>query len=64
MDGEIYSQSHAILRLLGSQFGYYPSDPVEGWKVDSIIDYNHDLISAFKALAQDVYVMKEHEDIN
>lgn len=45
MDGEFFPQTHAILRLLGSMFGFYPSDPVEGWKVDSLVDFTNDLIS-------------------
>jgi hypothetical protein len=29
--------------MLGKQYGYYPEDPVQAWKVDSNIDANWDL---------------------
>ena len=37
MNGKFYSQSHSILRMLGRLHGYYPEDPFEAWKVDSVL---------------------------
>ena len=42
-DGTVMGQSGAILRTLGVQYGYYPSDPMERWKVDSTIDAINDI---------------------
>eukprot|EP00347_Sterkiella_histriomuscorum_P013723 403363614 len=48
--GKFYSQTQAILRLLGNQLGYYPQDPYEAYKVDSIMDFITDFMQArFKA---------------
>jgi hypothetical protein len=30
--------------MLGKELGYYPEDPVESWRVDSIIDADLDVI--------------------
>lgn len=46
-DGKWFSQSTAILRAIGSKHGYYPADPIEGWKADSIIDSIGDITTAF-----------------
>ena len=46
-DGKFYSQSTSILRMLGLKYGYYPADPLEGWKVDSAIDAYNDLMTKF-----------------
>ncbi|CDW83996.1 glutathione s-transferase [Stylonychia lemnae] len=43
LDGEYYAESLSILRLLGKLYGYYPEDPIDAWKVDSMIDLNYDL---------------------
>ena len=40
-DGQMYFESKAILRFIGAQHGYYPSDPVQAWKADSIVDFLH-----------------------
>ena len=37
-DGAYLTQSNAILRALGIRFGYYPTDPMERWQVDSTLD--------------------------
>ena len=46
-EGESYSQSQSILRLLGKQHGFYPEDNVAAWKVDSTLDANRDLQEKF-----------------
>ena len=37
-DGTKMGQSHAILRFLGAKHGYYPSDALEAYQVDSLCD--------------------------
>lgn len=34
------------MRFLGTQHGYYPADPIEGWRVDSTIDALEDFAMA------------------
>jgi len=43
IDGRYYVQSRSILRYLSQKFGYYPSDPEEAYKVESISDHWDDL---------------------
>ena len=43
MDGEQYSQSYSILKLLGKMYGYYPEDPKQAYKVDSMLQAGQDL---------------------
>ena len=50
-DGELYSQSLAIMRLLGKWHGYYPQDPVAAWRVDSLLDASGDLMEKYWAFA-------------
>ena len=38
-DGEVYCQSSAIYRFLGIRMGYYSSDPMTIWQIDSIVDF-------------------------
>jgi prostaglandin-H2 D-isomerase / glutathione transferase len=33
MDGKMYVQTHAIMALLGSKYGYYPTDPESQYKI-------------------------------
>ena len=33
--------------MLGMRYGYYPSDAVEGWRVDSLVDFLEDNQEAF-----------------
>jgi glutathione S-transferase len=47
MDGEFYSESRSILRLLGKILKLYPEDPIDAWRVDSTIDRNDDLQDDF-----------------
>lgn len=47
VDGKFYSQSQAILRMLGAQHGYYPADAFEAWRVDSTLDSIGDIMNAF-----------------
>ena len=42
-DGTMMAQSGAILRALGIKYGYYPSDAMERWQVDSTIDAINDI---------------------
>lgn len=37
-DGKNYVQSWSILRYLGTQYGYYPTDAEHAYQVDSLID--------------------------
>jgi glutathione S-transferase len=46
LDGKFYCQSHAILRMLGMKFGYYPADAEAAWKVDSTLDAISDVVTA------------------
>ncbi|TNV75768.1 hypothetical protein FGO68_gene16617 [Halteria grandinella] len=46
-DGELFSQSLAIMRLLGKWYGYYPQDPIAAWKVDSLLDGSGDLMEKY-----------------
>eukprot|EP00347_Sterkiella_histriomuscorum_P014158 403361941 len=44
IDGEHYAQSLAILRMLGTIYGYYPvEDPREACRIDEIVDLNEDI---------------------
>ena len=46
IDGKQYTQSHAILRLLGRKFGYYPETDLDAaWKIDSTLDSITDLVA-------------------
>ena len=44
------NQTNAILRYLGTLNGYYPKDPLEAWKVDSIIDAVTDMMNTFSKI--------------
>ncbi len=46
-DGRHLVQSWALLRYLGRQYGYYPNEPEEAWKIDSTIDSVEDYIMSF-----------------
>ena len=46
LDGHMYAQSQAILRLLGKRYGYYPENPIAAWQVDSTLDANADITNA------------------
>lgn len=43
-DGTKLGQTIAILRMLGSKYGYYPTDNMEAYKCDSLIDGFCDVI--------------------
>ena len=48
-DGNKLSQSKAILRYLGKQYGYYSQNPLTAWEQDSIVDEIDDFAAvAFK----------------
>ena len=42
-DGTLMAQSGAILRALGMEYGYYPTDPVQMWLCDSTMDGIYDI---------------------
>ncbi|CDW82060.1 glutathione s-transferase [Stylonychia lemnae] len=54
-EGKYLTQSLSILRYLGSQYGYYPSDPFLAYQVDSIVDSLQDFTAS---------LMKAREDEN
>ena len=35
------------MRLLGKWYGYYPTDPVAAWRVDSLLDASGDLMEKY-----------------
>ena len=41
-------QSMAILRYLGLRFGYYSTDPMEMWLIDSTVDAVQEIFSKFE----------------
>ena len=43
IDGKYFSQSAAVLRMLGKQHGYHTDDAFDGWRIDSILDSVNDL---------------------
>ena len=47
IDGKFHSQSGAILRLVGSKYGYYPQDALTAYRIDSILDFINDLLNSF-----------------
>lgn len=47
VDGKHLVQSWAILRFLGRQHGYYPTDPETAWRVDSTIDACEDYLNTY-----------------
>ena len=49
MDGEKFSQSYSILRLLGRKYGYYPEDSIQAYKVDSVLQAGADLQASYWA---------------
>ena len=57
-DGKFYSQSDAILRLLGREYGYYPSDAEAAYRVDNLID----LISDFRTPIYKVFFSGSEEE--
>jgi len=47
VDGKKLVQSWAILRFLGRQHGYYPSEPETAWRIDSTIDACEDYLNSY-----------------
>ena len=47
VDGKFFSQSGAILRLLGTRLGYYAEEPYTAWRIYSTVDSVSDLANAF-----------------
>lgn len=54
VDGEVMTQSGAVLRMWGSQFGMYPSDAMERFRCDELIETCGDI---GKSLAPSMYIM-------
>ena len=57
-DGKFLSQSTAILRLLGREHGYYPSDAEAAYRVDNLID----LLEDFRTPLMKAFWIKEEEE--
>ena len=53
MEGEVYCQSKAILRLLGCLHGFYPKDDEKAWLCDSNIEANEDIRETIWRLMDD-----------
>ena len=66
-DGKVYVQSDAILRLLGREYGYYPTDAVDAYRVDNLIDLTGDfrtpIMTAFFSGGTDEEKKKKFEDL-
>ena len=45
--GHVLNESMAILRYVGKNLGYYPSDALEAWNVDQTIDFIADFLPHF-----------------
>ena len=43
--GKMYAQQAAIIRYLGSKFGYYPEDVEERFRADEIVDLVNDAVT-------------------
>lgn len=62
IDGKTYTQTAAILRLLGRKFGYYPIDDAEkGWKVDSTVDSLGDIVPHMRRIKDETDETKKAE---
>ena len=61
-DGQKFGQGNAMLRFLGKRHGYYPTDPMEAYKCEELIDVYRDLVDRI----QSWYPMfqKNHEKMN
>ena len=47
-DGLVIMQGNAILRMLGIRFGgYYSSDPQTAYEIDSLMDFQEDILNKF-----------------
>lgn len=58
VDGEVFTQSASVLRALGQMHGYYSTEPVTMWKIDSTIDALNDV---FVSLARAVFNQNQEE---
>ena len=57
-DGKFLTQSNAILRLLGREHGYYPSDAETAYRVDNLLD----LMGDFYTPILKVFFTKDEEE--
>ena len=46
---KMLNESKALLRYLGKEYGYYPSDPKRAWVCDAYLDYMTPLMEKFSA---------------
>ena len=60
-DGKLINQSIPILKYVGRIYGYYPTDPYDGWRVDSLHDALNDLITALLKVRQEKDEAKKKE---
>ena len=44
-DGIVMVQSYSILRAVGMEYGYYPTDAIEMWICDSTVDACYDIFA-------------------
>lgn len=60
VNGELLPQSNAIIRYVGKLGGLYPDDPLDGFRVDQIIDTLDDMFeTALKYEGQDKEKLRE-----
>ena len=57
-DGKYYDQSTAILRMLGREHGYYPSDAEELYQVEKAME----MFADFTLPMIQIYFMKDEEE--
>lgn len=53
-DGFVVCQSNAVLRVLGIRHGYYTEDPMIAYNIDSLVDFQEDIIGKFVGFFQPV----------
>ena len=54
-DGTKMGESKAIMRYLGAQYGLYPSDPMQAYMIDSLLDGYDDFNEAVVKCQQAVF---------
>jgi glutathione S-transferase len=63
MDGKMYVQTDAIMVLLGSKYGYYPTDPESQYKIWNFIGGMHDLGQKWAMWAFSAYPEEKKEQL-
>ena len=46
-ESKLLGQSTSMLRFLARAYGYYPTDPLQAWKVENLISSYYDNIGKF-----------------